>query len=105
MLEEGEPAPDFELLSNSGERWCLSEQHGKVVALLFYPCDETLVCTRQLCSLMDHWNDYVATKAEVVGVSTGSPGEHNSFVQKHRLPIPVLADADSRVTEAYCSHW
>ena len=104
-IEVGEAAPDFELPTDRGGRWRLSDQLGSVVALLFYPGDETLVCTKQLCSLRDHWQDYLDTKAAVVGVSPGSAEQHAAFSAKHRLPIPLLADADSAVTAEYCSHW
>lgn len=101
----GESAPDFELRTNAGKTWRLSDQVGSVVALLFYPADETLVCTRQLCSVREHWNDYLDTKATVVGVSPGSIDNHSKFAENHRLPLPLLADADRAVTEKYCSHW
>lgn len=104
-IEVGAPAPDFELRTDKGGRWKLSDHLGSVVALLFYPGDETLVCTKQLCSLRDHWQDYLDTKATVVGISPGSAEQHAAFSAKHRLPIPLLADDDSSVTEQYCSHW
>lgn len=101
----GEKAPDFELRTNAGVAWRLSDHLGSVVALLFYPADETLVCTRQLCSVREHWNDYLDTKAKIVGVSPGSVEEHSRFAENHRLPLPLLADVDRVVTEKYCSHW
>lgn len=104
-IEVGAPAPDFELPTDKGVKWRLSDQLGSVVALLFYPGDETLVCTKQLCSLRDHWSDYLDTKAVIVGVSPGPVEQHAAFSVKHRLPIPLLADADRSVTADYCSHW
>ena len=58
-----EPAPDFSLPDGNGQQWRLSDQRGKVVVLLFYPGDETPVCTKQLCSVRDRWEDYTATGA------------------------------------------
>lgn len=104
-VEVGKEAPDFELTANTGEAWRLSDHRGSVVALLFYPGDETLVCTRQLCSVREHWEDYLRTKAEVIGVSPGSPEQHSAFAEHHRLPIHLLADEDRGVTELYGSHW
>lgn len=101
----GEQAPDFELMANTGQTWRLSDHRGSVVALLFYPGDETLVCTKQLCSVREHWDDYLKTKAEVIGVSPGSPEQHSAFSEHHRLPIQLLADEDRSVTELYGSHW
>ncbi len=97
----GEQAPDFILSDQNGEAWHLSEQRGRVVVLLFYPGDETPVCTRQMCSVRDHWEDYVATGAEVVGVSTDSVESHKLFAEHHRLPLRLLSDPDRRVSEMY----
>ena len=68
--EIGTEAPDFTLPDGNGKQWRLSDQRGRVVVLLFYPGDETPVCTRQMCSLRDRWADYLETGAEVVGIST-----------------------------------
>lgn len=100
----GAEAPDFALRDEQGEEWRLSDKRGRVVALLFYPKDETLVCTKQLCSVRDHWADYLSTGAEVVAISPGTPESHLSFARHHRLPLPLLADADGAVTRAYTRH-
>jgi peroxiredoxin Q/BCP len=101
----GATAPDFELLTDEGEKWNLSAQRGSVVVLLFYPQDETLVCTRQLCSVRDHWKNYLATKAAIVGVSPGEVSQHKAFSAKRRFPMPLLADTERRVTSLYTRHW
>ena len=105
LSEIGEPAPEFELQSNRGEVWRLSENLGTVIALLFYPKNETLVCTRQMCSIRDHWNDYLETRADVIGISPGSVDEHRDFVMNHHLPLPILADPGGAVTSLYAHHW
>ena len=43
MVEEGKPAPDFELESDTGEKVKLSDLRGQPVVLYFYPKDDTLV--------------------------------------------------------------
>ncbi|HEX8353792.1 MAG TPA: redoxin domain-containing protein, partial [Pyrinomonadaceae bacterium] len=68
----GAPAPDFTLKDGEGNDWRLSDQRGRVVVLLFYPGDETPVCTKQMCSVRDNWEQYRETGAEVVGISTDS---------------------------------
>src|SRR2546421_176390 len=97
----GAHAPDFTLADGDGQEWRLAEQRGKGVVLLFYPGDETPVCTRQLCSVRDHWAEYVQTGAEVVGISTNSVESHHKFAAHHRLPLRLLADTDGRVRDAY----
>jgi len=94
-------APDFALADGNGADWRLSDQRGKVVVLLFYPGDETPICTRQMCSVRDRWEDYAATGAEVVGISTNSVESHKSFATHHRLPLRLLADIDRKVADSY----
>jgi len=98
---EGSKAPDFALLDGDGETWRLSDHRGKVVVLLFYPGDETPICTRQMCSVRDRWEDYAATGAEVVGISTNTVESHKSFAERHQLPLRLLADVDRKVADMY----
>ena len=80
--EVGQLAPDFELKDADGRVWRLSDHRGKVVALVFYPKDETPVCTKQMCSMRDRWTDYEGTGAEVVALSIGSVESHKSLDRK-----------------------
>jgi peroxiredoxin Q/BCP len=100
-VQLGTAAPDFALRDGEGAEWRLSDQHGKVVVLLFYPGDETPICTRQMCSVRDHWEDYAATGAEVVGVSTNTVESHKKFAEHHDLPLRLLADVDRKVADLY----
>ena len=97
----GAPAPDFTLRDGDGREWRLSDRRGRVVVLLFYPGDETPVCTRQLCSVRDRWREYEEAGAEVVGISTDTPDSHRRFAERHALPLRLLSDADGRVSRAY----
>lgn len=94
-------APDFTLKDGDGKEWRLSDRRGRVVVLLFYPGDETPVCTRQMCSVRDRWEDYAATGAEVVGISTDSAESHRKFADRHSLPLRLLSDPDRRVAEMF----
>jgi len=94
-------APDFTLKDGDGQDWRLSDHRGKVVVLLFYPGDETPVCTRQMCSLRDRWDDYLATGAEVVGISSDSIESHKNFAAHHELPLRLLSDSDGTVSRLY----
>jgi len=100
-METGQQAPDFTLNDGEGNRWSLGDQRGKTVVLLFYPGDNTPVCTAQLCSVRDHWSEYQATGAEVVGISTDTVESHRGFAEKHSLPLRLLSDADRKVSEMY----
>ena len=95
------PAPDFTLKDANGDDWQLSNQRGKVVVLLFYPGDETPICTRQMCSVRDRWDDYVETGAEVVGISSDSIESHRKFAEHHNLPLRLLSDSDGTASKLY----
>lgn len=97
---EGDPAPDFTLPGTDGE-FRLSEQRGKRVLLLFYPGDNTPVCTRQFCSYRDHAEDVSGLGAVIVGISAQSVDSHAAFIRKNGLNIPLLADEDGAVAKSY----
>ncbi|MEP6703917.1 MAG: peroxiredoxin [Acidobacteriota bacterium] len=94
-------APDFTLKDGSGDDWTLAAHRGKTIVLMFYPGDNTPVCTAQLCSVRDHWSEYQATGAEVVGISTDTVESHKGFAEKNSLPLRLLSDADRKVSEMY----
>lgn len=95
------PAPDFTLKDANGKDWRLSDFRGRVVVLLFYPGDETPICTKQMCSVRDRWDDYVATSAEVVGISSDSIESHRKFAEHHALPLRLLSDSDGTASKLY----
>ena len=96
----GEQAPDFELPGTDGN-FRLSEHRGERVVLLFYPGDNTMVCTKQFCSYRDRTEDFAALGATVVGISSQDLASHGAFKAKHSLNVPLLADADKHVAKAY----
>lgn len=97
-MEIGQEVPDFELPDQEGRPWRLSAYRGQVVALVFYPKDNTPVCTLQMCSMRDRWSDYAGSGAEVAAVSVGTVEEHRAFGGRHGLPQKLLADARGDVT-------
>ncbi len=97
----GDAAPHFSLSDGEGTSWSLDSNRGKVVVLLFYPGDETPICTRQMCSVRDRWEDYSATGAEVVGLSTDSVESHKKFAEHHDLPLRLLSDRNGDVAKLY----
>jgi peroxiredoxin Q/BCP len=89
MVEEGKPAPDFELKSDSGETVKLSDLRGKQVVLYFYPKDDTPGCTTQACGIRDAYGEFEDERS------------HVEFKQKYELPFALLADVDHSVAEDY----
>ena len=98
----GEDAPDFELPGTDGP-FRLSDHRGERVVLLFYPGDDTPVCTRQFCSYRDS-ESFDELGATVVGISGQDVESHSEFSAKHGLGVPLLADTDSAVAKAYGAH-
>ena len=101
MIEEGKPAPDFELKSDSGESVSLSSLRGKPVVLYFYPKDDTPGCTKQACGIRDTYGEFERAGAVVLGVSPDDERSHMKFRDKYGLPFPLLADTDHAVAEEY----
>jgi len=96
----GEQAPDFELPGTDGP-FKLSEHRGERVVLLFYPGDNTMVCTKQFCSYRDRADDFAALDATVVGISSQDLASHEGFIEKNGLNVPLLADTDKQVAKTY----
>ena len=97
----GKTAPDFSLKDGDGNDWNLAQQRGTTVVLLFYPGDNTPICTAQMCSVRDNWSQYQETGAEVVGISTDSVKSHKSFTDKYSLTLRLLSDEAGEVIESY----
>lgn len=100
-MKLGETAADFSLKDGDGNEWTLSNYIGHTIVLLFYPGDNTPVCTAQMCSVRDHWSEYQATGAEVVGISTNTVDSHRDFAEKNQLPLRLLSDPDGKVAGLY----
>ena len=99
----GEQAPDFELQGTAGP-FKLSDHRGERVVLLFYPGDNTTVCTKQFCSYRDHPDAFAALGATVVGISAQDVESHKGFADKNSLTVPLLADVGGKVAKLY-SAW
>lgn len=102
MLKAGDPAPDFDLPSQTGERVRLSDFRGeKNVVLFFYPKDDTAVCTKEACSFRDSYAEFASRDTVVLGISSDSTDSHARFASKYSLPFPLLADANGKIRHAY----
>jgi peroxiredoxin Q/BCP len=99
----GDSAPDFEL-EGTGGPFRLSDHAGERVILLFYPGDNTPVCTKQFCSYAERAEEVDGLGAVVVGISDQELSSHEEFVAKHGLNVPLLADVDGAVAKQYGAH-
>ena len=97
----GEIAPDFTLQRDGGDQVTLSVLRGGPVVLFFYPRDDTSGCTTEAKDFTARLSSFQAKGAKVLGISRDSVASHEKFVAKQELGIPLLADEDGAVTEAY----
>ena len=97
----GSPAPDFSLPSTHGEITLSQRCKDKNVLLVFYPGDDTPVCTKQLCDYRDHLGVFEDLGVDVLGINPQSLKSHEKFAQKHGLSFPLLSDEDKSVCRAY----
>ncbi|HSH27520.1 MAG TPA: peroxiredoxin [Wenzhouxiangella sp.] len=97
----GDTAPDFSLPDQDGRTFSLSEQVGRRILLVFYPGDDTPVCTRQMCDYRDGIEQFSGLGVEVVGISRDDAQSHQAFRRKHDLPFTLLSDPDMAVAAQY----
>jgi peroxiredoxin Q/BCP len=98
----GDEAPLFELPSNKNRRIGLWEFRGRAqVLLLFYPGDETLICTRQMCSYAAAYQAFEARGYQILGISPDSVESHKDFARNRKIPFPLLADTHGDVATWY----
>jgi peroxiredoxin Q/BCP len=101
MVEEGKPAPDFELTSDEGKTVRLSSLRGRPLVLYFYPKDDTPGCTKQACGIRDAYDAFRERGALVLGVSPDDEASHAKFKSKYALPFTLLADPEHKTAEDY----
>jgi len=101
MIAVNDKAPDFSLEGDDGKLYRLSEHLGERVLLVFYPGDNTPVCTRQLCEYRDGIESFADLGVSVVGISSDDLESHRDFRSKHDLPFVLLSDQDLDVAKQY----
>ncbi len=97
----GDAAPTFRLPATGGATVSLDDFQGKPVVLVFYPGDDTAVCTKQLNSYSRGLDQFEALDAQVLGISAQSVESHETFARKLGLKFPLLADTDKVVAGLY----
>jgi len=104
MPDVGDKALDFNLLDQNQERFELKKalSKGKVL-LVFYPGNDTPVCTAQLCDYRDNYAQFQQLGVQIYGISIATIESHANlkFAEKYQFPFPLLNDYDGRVTKAY----
>lgn len=97
----GDKAPEFTLAGTGGRDYSLTDYFGTPVVLVFYPGDNTAVCTKQLCSYTKSIGEFNGVGAQVLGISPQGVDSHEQFSDKHGFGFPLLADIDKKVSGRY----
>ncbi len=97
----GEQVNDLLGLDQEGREVRRSDYPGKMIALYFYPKDNTSGCTAQACSLRDGYADLRAAGVEIIGVSRDSAKSHVKFIEQHNLPFRLIVDSDVKLNEQF----
>jgi peroxiredoxin Q/BCP len=100
-LPVGTTAPDFTLPDDTGTPVSLKALRGKNVVLVFYPRDETSVCTQQLCEFRDRWPEVQSKNTVVFGVNPQDAASHAKFREHRQFPFPLLTDEGQKMGELY----
>jgi peroxiredoxin Q/BCP len=100
-LPVGDPAPDFALPDQDGTIVSLDSLKDKNIVLVFYPADETTICTKQLCEFRDTWAAAQEKNAIVLGVNPAGAKKHAAFRSHHRFPFPLLVDRGQQIASRY----
>jgi peroxiredoxin Q/BCP len=104
-LSVGSVAPTFARPDENGRTVSLAALKGKPVVLVFYPGDDTAICTRQLCEIRDDWRAFQRLGAAVYGVNGQGANAHGRFAAKHKFPFPLLVDHGWLTCKQYNAGW
>jgi len=100
-LKIGDNAPNFQSKDEKGNIVQFSDFRGKKLVLFFYPKASTPGCTAEACDLRDNYDSFLAKGYAILGASADSAKRQQSWIKKHELPFPLLADEDRIVINAY----
>jgi thioredoxin-dependent peroxiredoxin len=101
-LKAGDKAPNVSAPLSDGTTFQLSEWLNRApIVLYFYPKDDTPGCTKEACALRDEFAAFRHLKATVVGCSYDSIESHKKFIEKYKLPFPLISDKDKTVAKAF----
>lgn len=100
-LSVGDPAPDFTLPSTQGTVTLSDRWRERAVLLVFYPGDDTPVCTKQLCDYRDNLSVFGDLGVDVLAVNPQRLKSHEKFATKYDLPFPLVSDEDREMCRAY----
>ena len=101
MIQIGQAAPQFTLVSDELKSVALADYKGKKVVIHFFPLAFTGTCTKQLCTMRDNFGYYEGLNAQIIGISVDSPFVLAKFKEEYNYQFPLLSDFNKEVSTAY----
>ena len=101
MLNEGDKAPVFKVLTDSGEEFDLAQHQNERIVLYFYPRADTPGCTIESCEFRDSVKKFEKKGVTVIGISPDTTKDQSKFKEKFDLNFTLLADADKTIANLY----
>ena len=100
-LAIGAAMPTFETKDQNGNSITNESLKGKKTVIYFYPKDNTPGCTAQACSIGENYDELISLGIQVIGVSADDEKSHQKFIEKYKLPFPLIPDTDRQLIEAF----
>jgi len=101
MVNVGQKAPPFTLVDTELKMRSLDEFKGKKVILSFFVAASSPVCTKEMCTFRDEWNQISNLGAQVIGISNDGPFANKAFAEAQHLNFPILGDYKSQTIREY----
>lgn len=106
-MQEGEPAPNFELIANDGSTISLdSFKDKKNVVLCFYPKNHIFGCPSKKVfkmaeNVISSYSDITATDSELFAISIDTVEDQAKFVKEYGIPYLHLSDTTKDACKTY----
>lgn len=101
-LNVGDAIPSFSIKDQDGKMFNVTDYIGKqVLAIYFYPKDESMVCTKEACAFRDSFDDFIKSGAMIIGINDGSVASHKAFQSHYKLPFTLLSDPGNKVYDLF----
>jgi peroxiredoxin Q/BCP len=101
MVIVGQNVPEFSLPDENGNIVKSTSLLGQKYILFFYPKDDSPSCTKEACSVRDHYKSISKLGYKIFGISPDTEKKHKKFIAKYEFQYPLLADIDLEVTKAF----
>ena len=100
-MKVGDIVPNFIITDQNGKEFELYKNLDKKLLIVFYPKDDTVVCSSQLAEYNESYDEFTQNGINVVGINMDSIQSHLNFCDKLKLKFPLLADEDKKVSKQF----